>query len=216
MNDNTDPVNEKPLILYDSVGPNPRVVRMFAAEKLLQLEIRRIDIIAGENRRAEFLCKNPAGTTPLLELHDGTYFGETVAICEYLEDVSGASPILGECAADRARVRSWTRRIDLNFCAPMVTAFRGSEGRAMFEKRVPVVSESAALELKTIAASYLSHLEDRLGVSAFIAADHFTLADIVLFCFVEFGAAVGQPIPPQMTRLHLWRDAVRSRPSAAR
>ncbi len=72
MNDNTDPVNEKPLILYDSVGPNPRVVRMFAAEKLVQLEIRRIDIIAGENRRAEFLCKNPAGTTPLLELHDGT------------------------------------------------------------------------------------------------------------------------------------------------
>jgi glutathione S-transferase len=203
------------VILYDSIGPNPRVVRMFAAEKLIELEYRRIDVVAGENRRPEYLAKNPHGTTPLLELADGTHIGETVAICEYLDEVSGAPSLLGASPADRARVRMWTRRIDLNFCAPLVTAFRGSEGRAMFEPRMPVVGETAARELKAIACAYQAQLEARLTQSANIAGEHFTLADIVLFCFVEFGARVAQPVLPEMTHLQRWRDAVRTRPSAA-
>lgn len=203
------------MILYDSIGPNPRVVRMFAAEKRIELEYRRIDIVAGENRRPEFLAKDTAGTTPLLELPDGTYIGETVAICEYLDEMSDPPSLLGAGPADRARVRMWTRRIDLNFCSPLVTAFRASEGRSMFEARMRVVSEAAARDLKTIASGYQAQLEARLTQSAYVAAEHFTLADIVLFCFVEFGAVVGQPLLPDMSRLYRWRDAVRARPSAS-
>lgn len=203
------------MILYDSIGPNPRVVRMFAAEKGIALEYRRVDIVAGENRRPEFLAKNPAGTTPLLELTNGSCIAETIAICEYLEEVSNALTLLGTSPAERARARMWTRRIDLNFCVPLVTAFRGSEGRAMFEPRMRVVSEAAARELKTLAADYLAQMDVRLTQSTHVAGEHFTLADIVLFCFVEFGARVGQSMPPEMTALQRWRDAVRARPSAA-
>jgi glutathione S-transferase len=188
---------------------------MFAAEKGIALEYRRVDIVAGENRRPEFLAKNPAGTTPLLELTDGSCIGETIAICEYLEEVSNAPTLLGASPADRARARMWIRRIDLNFCVPLVTAFRGSEGRAMFEPRMRVVSEAAARELKTLAADYLAQMDVRLTQSTHVAGEHFTLADIVLFCFVEFGARVGQSMPPEMTALQRWRDAVRARPSAA-
>ncbi len=78
-----------------------------------------------------------------------------------------------------------------------------------------VVSEAAACELKAMASDYLVQIEARLAHSTHVAADHLTLADIVLFCFVEFGAQIGQTIPAEMRRLHRWRDAMRARPSAA-
>jgi len=201
-------------VLYDSVGPNPRVVRMFAAEKALGLQIKRIDIIAGENRQPPFLRKNPTGGTPVLELSDGTCISETVAICEYLEEVSGRSSLLGVAPEERARVRMWTRRIDLNFCAPFVLGFRGSRGRAMFEPRMPIVGSAAAEELKTIALAYLPQLATRLVESPYIVGNDFTLADIVLFCFLEFGAQVGLLAVEGMSPLKVWRDQVRSRASA--
>jgi glutathione S-transferase len=202
-------------ILYDSVGPNPRVVRMFAAEKHLRLERTPIDIVAGANRRPEFLRKNPAGGIPVLELDDGVCISETLAICEYLEELAGASSLIGATPVGRARVRMWTRRIDLGFCAPLVLSFRGSLGRAMFEPRMVVVGESAAGDLKGIALDYLSGLEPRLLESEYVAGGDFTLADILLFCFLEFGVRIGLLTLDGMPGVEAWRDKVRSRPSAA-
>ena len=71
--------------LYNSVGPNPRVVRMFLAEKGVELPLEEIDIRKAVNRQAEFLSKNPAGQAPCLELDDGAYISEITAICEYIE-----------------------------------------------------------------------------------------------------------------------------------
>ncbi len=202
------------LVLYDSVGPNPRVVRMFAAEKNVPIECRRIDVVAGENRQAEFLHKNRSGSTPVLELADGAYLSEIVAICEYIEELGGPSPLLGMTPTDRARVRMWTRRIDLNFCAPLVLSFRGSLGRAMFEPRMLVVGEHAAADLKRIAIGYLSELEKRLSESLYLAGHDFTLADILLFCFVEFAVQTRLLTLDGMSHLDAWRDKTRSRPSA--
>jgi glutathione S-transferase len=47
------------------------------------------------------------------------------------------------------------------------------------------------------------------------SGDRFTLADILLFCFIEFGAQVGQPLPDGLTWLPAWHKRVAARPSAA-
>lgn len=200
--------------LIDSIGPNPHVVRMAAAEKGLVIDKVTLDIMAGENRQAGHLSRNPQGGTPALELDDGTVIAEILAIAEYFEDIQPNPPILGSTPAERAVARMWTRRIDLYYCEPMANGFRAAEGRPMFAPRMTLVSEAAAAELKALAAEKLLWL-DGLMNGDFICGNRFTLADILLFCFVQFGAQVGQPLPAAARWLPAWRDRVAARPSAA-
>ena len=204
------------MILYASIGPNPRVVTMFAAEKGLAIETRQIDIIKGENRdpAGSYLGVHPGGTTPALVLDDGTTLTETGAICEYLEELQPEPALIGTTPLERARTRMWVRRIDLTVTEPMTTGFRGVEGRPMFEPRMRVVGAEAAADLKALAADGLAAIEAGLD-GEWIVGDRFTLADIALFSFVEFGAMVGQPLPDGLPRLAAWRARVAARPSAA-
>jgi len=102
--------------LYDSVGPNPHVVRMFIAEKGIEIPTETVDIMAGANRKPDYLAKNPGGGSPALELDDGSVLAEITAICEYLEERFPTPPLLGSTAEERAETRMWTRRIDLGIC----------------------------------------------------------------------------------------------------
>ena len=104
---------------YNSIGPNPRVVRMFAAEKGITLPTVEVDLMKAENRQAAYLAKNKAGQMPCLELDDGSTVSEITAICEYLEDVHPKPALIGASAKEKAETRMWTRRIDLNICEPM-------------------------------------------------------------------------------------------------
>ena len=201
--------------LYDSIGPNPRVVRMFVAEKGMTLDVVKVDIVQGENRRGEYLGRNPSGTTPLLELDDGTCLGETIAICEYLEELQPSPSLIGTTPEQRARTRMWTRRIDLDITTPMTAGFRAAEGRQMFEPRMKLVGAEGAADLKALAADKLLWLDRVIGDQDYIAGDSFGMADIALFCFVDFGGQVGQPLPAEATRLAAWFDRVKARPSAA-
>ena len=87
-----------PVKLYNSVGPNPRIVRMFMAEKGIEMPKQTVDLRGGENRQAEHLKRNPHGQMPTLELDDGNYLSEITAICEYLEEKNPKPPMIG---ADR-------------------------------------------------------------------------------------------------------------------
>ncbi|MFC4296263.1 glutathione S-transferase family protein [Novosphingobium tardum] len=203
------------MILYDSVGPNPRVVRMFAAEKGIALEKKPVDIMAGENRQEPYLKLHPGGTTPLLVLDDGTPLSETTAICEYLEELQPNPPLIGTTPLERAKVRMLVRQIDLLITAPMTSGFRGAEGRPMFEPRMRVIRAEAADDLKAMAADGLAAIERQVGNTDWLLGPRFTLADIVLFSFVEFGGLVGQPLHPSLAKLAAWRDRVAARPSAA-
>jgi glutathione S-transferase len=98
--------------LYNSIGPNPRVVRMFAAEKGLQIPLVEVDLMGAENRREPYLQKNVAGQLPALEMDDGRCITEITPICEYLEDTHPASPLIGSTSEERAETRQWTRRVD--------------------------------------------------------------------------------------------------------
>ena len=199
--------------LYNSIGPNPRLVRMFAAEKGISLPQTQVDIMAGENRRQPFLSMNPAGGTPVLVLDSGEALAETTAICESLEERHPSPPLIGTTPEARARTRMWTRRVDLHIVQPLTNGFRAAEGLALFKDRVRCLPQ-AADDLKTTASEGLAWLDAQMGDRPFIAGDALTLADIVLFSFVDFGAMVGQTLDPSLTRLHAWHERVAGRPSA--
>lgn len=194
--------------LYTSIGPNPAVVTLFLAAKGMTVPTETIDIVAGENRRPDFLCKNPFGGTPLLELDDGTCLSESIAICEYLEEVQPAPPLIGATAAVRAVTRMWVRRIDLGYVQPMVTGFRSAEGLRMFENRMRCVPEGAST-MKAVAVDGLALLDQRLATNPYVCGGQFTLADLLLQAFVDFGATVGQPLDPALANIAEWRARLR-------
>src|SRR3990167_2621872 len=177
--------------LYSSIGPNPRLVRMFAAEKGIQLATVEVDIIGGENRQAGFLALNPSGTTPVLELGDGQVISETTAICEYLEEVFPSPPLIGTTALQRAQTRMWWRRVDQAVVQPMTAGFCAAEGFELFKNRVRCYPQSAD-QLKLAAGEGLCWLDMQLGAQPFVCGERLTVVALLLFCFLGFGAQVGQ------------------------
>jgi len=198
--------------LINSIGPNPQVVRTFAAEKGIKLETETIDIMKGENRQAPYLQKNPAGGSPCLQLDNGMYLSEITAICEYLEDKFPAKPLIGSTPEEKAETRMWTRRIDLNICEPLANGFRYSEGRPMFQSRMTTLPE-AAEGLKRIAQEKITWMDGLMAGKEFICGKRLTLADILLYSFLSFGTQVGQPINENNKNIKAWYERMKARPS---
>ncbi|MBE0613974.1 MAG: glutathione S-transferase family protein [Burkholderiales bacterium] len=199
--------------LHTSFGMNPRLVRMFMAEKGIDVDRVEVDLFAGENRQEPFLKKNPAGQTPVLELDGGSYLSETAAICEYLEELNPKHPLIGATAQERAETRMWLRRVEINICIPMVHAFYYKEGYDLFNTRVHCIPQ-AADELKVKARKGLVWLNGLLQPGKWICGDRFTVADICLFTYIDLLRNAGQPIPEDLDRLQAWFDRVAARPSA--
>ncbi len=197
---------------YNSIGPNPRVVRMFMAEKGISIPQEEVDLMKGDNRREPYLQKNSAGQMPALELDNGHCVTEITAICEYLEDIHPEPALVGANPEQKAETRKWTRRIDLNICEPMANGFRYSQGLPLFKDRMVTVPE-AADGLKRVAQDRLKWLNGEMVGKEFVCGKRFTLADILLFGFLDFGNTVGQPINPEFTNIASWFARVKERPS---
>ena len=148
--------------LYNSVGPNPRIVRMFMAEKGIEIPKQTVDLRKGENREPEHLERNPHGQMPTLELDDGSYLSEITAICEFLEEKHPAPPMIGATPEQRAECRMWTRRVDLNIAEPLANGYRFGEALRFFESRILCAPE-ASPGLKKIAANRLQWLNGADG-----------------------------------------------------
>ncbi len=199
---------------YNSVGPNPRTVRMFMAEKGFEVPKVEVDLRGGENRRDPYLRINPVGQCPALELDDGTVLTEITAICEYVDEIATGTPsLIGDTPAERARTRMWSRRIDLNIVEPGANGFRFAEGLKMFQNRVHCIPQ-AADDLKATAREKLAWLDGLMGSKPYIAGDKLTMADIFLFAFLDFFGTVGQPLDPACKNLAAWFLRMKVRPSA--
>jgi len=199
--------------LYNSIGPNPQVVRMFLAELGMELETVEVDLMAGENRQEEHLKRNPSGQMPTLELDDGSYLAEITAICEYLDEKNGGTELIGKTPEERAETRMWTRRIDLQIIEPLTSGFRYAEGLKLFETRMRTIPE-AAEGLKAIAQEKIAWLNDQMEGKEFICGSRFSLADVMLFCFLNFGTTVGQGIDQECKNIVSWYEKVEGRPSS--
>ena len=200
--------------LYNSMGPNPHMVRMYAAELGVDLALEDVDLMGGENRQAAFLAKNPSGQSPALELDDGTVLAEITAICEYLDDITDGKTLIGSTPEERANTHMWTRRVDLNIWEPLGNGFRYAEGLQIFESRMITIPE-AADGLKRIAQAKLTWLDEQMSDGReFIAGASLSMADILLYSMMVFFAGVGQPLNPENTNVQAWFDRMAARPSA--
>ena len=200
--------------LYNSIGPNPRIVRMFMAEKGIEMPRQTVDLRGGENRQADHLKRNPHGQMPTLELDDGSYLSEITAICEYLEEKKPEPALIGQTPEQRAECRMWTRRVDLNICEPLANGYRFGVALKFFQNRVPCAPE-ASPGLKMIAANRLQWLNSQMAGKQYLCGKRFTLADILLYCWIDFGneERVGQPLDPANTNIAAWFARVGERPS---
>lgn len=198
---------------YNSIGPNPHVVRMFMAEKGLTIPSQDVNLMAGDNRKEDHLKRNPQGQMPCLELDNGDFLSEITVICEYLEDKNPKPALIGTTPEEKGETRMWTRRIDLNICEPLANGFRFSQGLALFQSRI-VTAPEAADGLKKIAQDRIKWLDGQMAGKDFVAGKRFTLADILLYCFLDFGGQVGQPLNPDFKTLGAWFARIKERPSS--
>ena len=198
--------------IYDSkTAPNPRRVRIFVAEKGIQIPYEEVDLVKAVNRGEEFRKKNPSGTVPVLELDDGTCISETVAICRYLEELHPNPPLMGVDAKDRAMVEMWQRRMELELLIPIADAFR--QRHDFFKGKIRQLPEYAEVQKKN-AEDRLARLNNELANRNFIAGDRYTIADITALCAIDFGRVSKIAIQPDQANLARWHAEVSARASA--
>lgn len=195
------------------MAPNPRRLRIFLAEKNISVPYETVDILAGEGRSPEFLKKNPAGGVPLLELDDGTFLAESVAICRYFEGLHPEPNLMGRDSREQAFIEQWNRRMELNLFGPVGRAFQHTN--PMFAQMVRQFPDYGAAQLAN-AQDQLKWLDQQLEGREFIAAPRFTIADITAVVAIDFGSQLaGLKLDPALKNVSRWHRAVWSRPSAS-
>jgi glutathione S-transferase len=202
---------------YDK-APNPRVVRMFAAEKAIVLPTYQVDLRGDENRRAPYRTNvNPTGQLPALVLDSGFVLREVLPICEYLEERYPETPLIGATAEERAEARMWSRFIDLRYVEPMSVACVTAEGpiRDHHAPHEHLLPSQVAVHLEGLAQHWLRWINDELAGRQYVCFGRFTLADIHLFCFIDFFEKVGFPYSRELSWIDKHYRAVGARPSAA-
>ena len=199
--------------LYDFVGaPNPKKVRVYLAEKGIQVPLESVNIIAGENRSPEFLAKNPAGGLPVLELDDGSHLTESLAIIELFEEQNPNPPMIGTTPVERARTRAIERICELGVLGRVAAIFQNTS--PLFAGRIKQVPE-AAEAARGILDGNLAILDAKIGKSPFVAGDRPSIADCTLFAALNFADFAQVPIDAKYTNVHRWYEDFKKRPSAA-
>jgi glutathione S-transferase len=198
--------------IYDFVGaPNPKKLRVYLAEKGISVPCEAVNILSGENRTPEFLRKNPLGGLPVLELDDGTYLPESLAIMEYFEELHPNPPMIGTTPLERARVRALERVTELGVLSRVGTIFQNTHpfmaGRF---KQSPDAAETA----RGLLAANLKVLDTYIGKRPFVAGERPTIADCTLFAALEFGEFAQVPLDPTFGNVVRWYADFKKRPSA--
>jgi glutathione S-transferase len=198
-------------IYNSSVAPNPRRVRIFLAEKGIQVPYEEVDLAKAENRQPEFRRINPLAAVPVLELDDGAHIAESVAICRYFEELYPEPSLFGVDAQERATVEMWQRRMEFILLGPIADAFRLQH--EFFKGRIRQCPEYAAIR-KQDALERLQWLNSEMAGRRFIAGNNFTVADITAMVAIDFGRLSNIRIQPDQTNLARWHHEVSARPSA--
>src|SRR4051812_44186116 len=188
---------------------------MFALEKALDVPTVVMVLSIGEGRSPAHLARNPLGEVPVLETDSGHHISETLAICEYLEELHPEPALIGRAAEERGETRMWTRRVDLNICEPIQLGFHYSPVSFRSHASRSVTDSHVAAAMKARTSANLRWLDGQLQDRAFLCGDRYSLADILLYCFVDYGIQIGQPLRPEWTALRRWLDRVQARPAAA-
>jgi glutathione S-transferase len=199
-------------ILETKAAPNPRRVRIFLAEKGIEIAFEQWDLMDGDLKQASFTNFNPWQRVPVLILDDGTTISESVAICRYFEELQPDPPLMGVGAKGRAIVEMWQRRVELGLLFEIAQVLRHSNPK-MAHLEVPQVADWAEANRPKVMTS-LSRLNDRLGEAPFLAGESYSIADITMLVAVDFLKAARLRVPLECVHVLRWYDQVSSRPSA--
>ena len=205
---------------YDcNSAPSPRRVRIFIAEKGLEIPTAQVDLRNGEHLTDTFRELNPWCTVPVLELDDGTVLSEAVAVCRYLEEAHPEPPLMGVDARDRAVVAMWEHRFEIDGFLAVTEAFRnqarGLAGRALTGSdsvaQIPELVERGRGRVERFFAA----LDAQLAHHPFVAGERYTIADITAQVAVDFAGWIKMSLPAEYRRATGWYRRVSARPSAA-
>ena len=199
--------------LYDGGrAPNPRRVRIFLAEKGIDVPLVPVDMGAMGHRSQEITERNPLQRLPVIELDDGTILTESVAICRYFEELHPEPALFGEGALGKAKVEMWQRRMEMHFLLTVANAFRHTHP-AMKEWEVPQVAEWGEAN-RPKAIEFLNLLDRDMADREFIAGDSYSIADITGMIGIDFMKPARIELPQELSNVRRWYEAVSSRPSA--
>ncbi|MBN3764054.1 glutathione S-transferase [Burkholderia sp. Ac-20365] len=209
------------LTLFESkASPNSRRVRIFLAEKGIELTTKAVDLGAKEQFSDAFIAINPRRQVPALVLQDGTAIGEVPAIWRYVEEAyPGKAALLGTTPQQKALIAMWERRAELDGFAAVMEGVRnavpGLKGRALSGphayEQIPEIVERSKLRV----ANFFADFNDRLKQVPFVAGDAFSAADITTLVTIDFAAGgMKLSIPAEFDALHAWYEKVSARPSA--
>lgn len=200
--------------LYTSLrAPNPRRVRWVMAEKGIEdVEMVEVDIMSGDHKTAEYRNKVGVPHVPALELDDGTTISESVAIGRYLEALYPEPNLFGVDAREQAIIEMWTRRCEFYLANPIMLNVRHSHPALAALEGVQLAEVA---EYNRIGADrFMKTLDRHLANHEFIAADRFTIADIVATVGLDFARLVKARPPEDLVNLNRWYEASRARPAA--
>ena len=205
---------------YDcKTAPSPRRVRIFLAEKGIELETVQVDLGSGEQFSEEFKKVNPDCAVPALELDDGSCISEVVAICQYIEDLHPEPALLGNSPEERARVSMWNGKVEQLGLWAMMDAFRNAS-KGLVDRALPgpesyaQIPELADRGRKRV-LQFFYRLNDQLAGNKFVAGDSYSIADISAMVLVDFAGWIKIAIPDDASHIKRWYDDVSKRPSAA-
>ena len=193
-------------------APNPRRVRVYLAEKGIEVPLVRVDMGALEHRKEPVVGRNPLQRLPVLELDDGTIITESIAICRYFEELHPEPALFGRGAIGKALVEMWQRRLELHLMGAVGAAFRHVHP-AMKEWEVPQIPEWGEAN-KPKALDFLSILDRELAGREFAAGDDYSVADITGMIAIDFMKPARIQVPEEMTHVRRWHAALAARPSA--
>ena len=198
--------------LYDTKGaPNARRVRMFLAEKGIEVDIIPMDLLKGDNLSAEFKAKNPFAKVPVLELDDGTIISESVAICNYFENTQPQPSLMGDSPLQKAQVEMWQRRVEFAFFLPVGMAFQHTTG--YFKDRMTPCSEWGQ-DCKKSAYGFMKLVNQHLENNQYLLGDYFSIADVTMVCALDFARVVDIRPNEKHPNLIRWHELVLSRKSS--
>lgn len=192
-------------------APNPRRVRIFLAEKGIDLPQTTVDLMRREHKSEEFRAKNSVGQLPVLELDDGVTISETVAICRYFEEIHPEPPLFGRTAVEKAQVEMWIRRMEFVVMIPV-----GNYWRHAHPLTAPLLTQYKDFGQSNVAAfaSAQTWLDRELADRPFIAGETYTMADICAQSTFDFASWIGLETLDDLAHLQAWRERVAARPSA--
>lgn len=197
--------------LFDARTPNSMRVHVLMAEKGIDLPRESVDVLNGGTRTPTFLKINSLGELPVLQLDDGSYLAESIAICRYLEALHPEPSLFGTTPEEQARIEMWNRRMELHVFNSI--GYAAQHTLPFFADKLEQIPAYADAQVRR-AKKLWKWLDGELSDGRpYVAGDRFSVADITGVAALMVSSMMKADIPGDAPHALSWQERVESRPS---